>query len=99
MQEMRETSESREIVNQLVGVESEARNSRFAARRAKFEKRLESGETKKATVTEHRRIGRNDPCPCGSKEKFKKCCGKRLADDDERIAAGLARAEGEGNER
>ncbi|MCH9630865.1 MAG: hypothetical protein S4CHLAM37_08730 [Chlamydiia bacterium] len=20
-------------------------------------------------------IGRNDPCPCGSKKKFKKCCG------------------------
>lgn len=19
--------------------------------------------------------GRNDPCPCGSGEKFKKCCG------------------------
>ena len=22
----------------------------------------------------HRRIGRNDPCPCGSGKKFKKCC-------------------------
>lgn len=21
------------------------------------------------------KIGRNDPCPCGSKKKFKKCCG------------------------
>jgi preprotein translocase subunit SecA len=20
--------------------------------------------------------GRNDPCPCGSGQKFKKCCGK-----------------------
>ncbi|MCP5109750.1 MAG: hypothetical protein GY953_02825, partial [bacterium] len=20
--------------------------------------------------------GRNDPCPCGSGKKFKKCCGK-----------------------
>ena len=30
--------------------------------------------------TTHRRsepkIGRNDPCPCGSGQKFKKCCGK-----------------------
>lgn len=24
------------------------------------------------------RVGRNDPCPCGSGEKFKKCCGKEL---------------------
>jgi hypothetical protein len=22
-----------------------------------------------------RRIGRNDPCPCGSGKKYKKCCG------------------------
>jgi uncharacterized protein YecA (UPF0149 family) len=21
--------------------------------------------------------GRNDPCPCGSGRKFKKCCGRR----------------------
>ncbi|MEW5820365.1 MAG: SEC-C metal-binding domain-containing protein [Cyanobacteriota bacterium] len=21
-----------------------------------------------------RKIGRNDPCPCGSGKKFKKCC-------------------------
>jgi hypothetical protein len=24
-----------------------------------------------------RRIGRNEPCPCGSGKKFKKCCGSR----------------------
>lgn len=24
-----------------------------------------------------RHIGRNDPCPCGSGKKYKKCCGKR----------------------
>ena len=22
------------------------------------------------------KIGRNDPCPCGSKKKYKRCCGK-----------------------
>jgi SEC-C motif-containing protein len=22
------------------------------------------------------RVGRNDPCPCGSGEKYKKCCGR-----------------------
>jgi SEC-C motif-containing protein len=22
-----------------------------------------------------RKVGRNDPCPCGSGKKFKKCCG------------------------
>ena len=24
------------------------------------------------------KIGRNDPCPCGSGKKYKKCCGKDL---------------------
>lgn len=24
----------------------------------------------------HHKVGRNDPCPCGSKKKYKKCCGK-----------------------
>ncbi|MFR8275847.1 MAG: SEC-C metal-binding domain-containing protein, partial [Desulfovibrio fairfieldensis] len=22
------------------------------------------------------RVGRNDPCPCGSGKKYKKCCGQ-----------------------
>lgn len=25
------------------------------------------------------KVGRNDPCPCGSGKKFKKCCGARKA--------------------
>jgi preprotein translocase subunit SecA len=31
-------------------------------------------ERQKAPVA--RRVGRNDPCPCGSGKKYKKCCGK-----------------------
>jgi preprotein translocase subunit SecA len=27
------------------------------------------------TVTRGKKIGRNDPCPCGSGKKYKKCCG------------------------
>ena len=29
-------------------------------------------------VNPYKGIGRNDPCPCGSGLKFKKCCGKNL---------------------
>jgi len=29
-----------------------------------------------ALATEVDRIGRNEPCPCGSGKKFKKCCGR-----------------------
>ena len=35
------------------------------------------GEDRKQTpVTGSRGPGRNDPCPCGSGKKYKKCCGK-----------------------
>ncbi|WP_319560596.1 YchJ family protein [Marispirochaeta sp.] len=27
-------------------------------------------------IREEPKIGRNDPCPCGSGKKYKKCCGK-----------------------
>ncbi|NEX60294.1 UPF0149 family protein [Noviherbaspirillum galbum] len=27
------------------------------------------------------KIGRNDPCPCGSGKKYKKCCGAETADE------------------
>ena len=27
-------------------------------------------------VRNENKIGRNDPCPCGSGKKYKKCCGK-----------------------
>ncbi|HRT06268.1 MAG TPA: preprotein translocase subunit SecA [Kiritimatiellia bacterium] len=32
----------------------------------------------KPVVREAPKTGRNDPCPCGSGKKFKKCCGKDL---------------------
>ena len=28
------------------------------------------------TVTKKKKVGRNDPCPCGSGKKYKHCCGK-----------------------
>ena len=31
------------------------------------------------TATKH--VGRNDPCPCGSDKKFKKCCMKKQGDE------------------
>ena len=37
---------------------------------------LESNEEpRKVTVRKTQKIGRNDPCPCGSGKKYKKCCG------------------------
>lgn len=31
---------------------------------------------KSKTVVKGQKIGRNDPCPCGSGKKYKKCCGR-----------------------
>ncbi len=28
------------------------------------------------TIVNENKVGRNDPCPCGSGKKYKKCCGK-----------------------
>ena len=35
-----------------------------------------AGEKKKPYVRKTKKIGRNDPCPCGSGKKYKNCCGK-----------------------
>lgn len=44
------------------------------------EKQKELYKEQKASQTvrnEGPKIGRNDPCPCGSGKKYKKCCGSR----------------------
>jgi preprotein translocase subunit SecA len=33
-------------------------------------------QPKQKTVVKGRKIGRNEPCPCGSGKKYKKCCGR-----------------------
>ena len=35
----------------------------------------DTGEAKKPVV-KGKKVGRNDPCPCGSGKKYKKCCGE-----------------------
>ena len=39
-------------------------------------KRLYREQKASGTVRKPKKIGRNDPCPCGSGKKYKKCCGK-----------------------
>ena len=33
-------------------------------------------QKKSGTIVKGPKIGRNDPCPCGSGKKYKKCCGR-----------------------
>jgi len=38
-------------------------------------KELYLNQKKSNTIVKDKKIGRNDPCPCGSGKKYKKCCG------------------------
>ena len=43
---------------------------------ADTKKRLYLEQKKSGTVIVGKKIGRNDPCPCGSGKKYKQCCGR-----------------------
>ena len=42
------------------------------------EKRTElyKAQKRSTTIVKGKKIGRNDPCPCGSGKKYKFCCGR-----------------------
>ena len=42
---------------------------------AETKKRLTLEQKNARTVVKGEKIGRKDPCPCGSGKKYKKCCG------------------------
>ncbi|MSS64477.1 SEC-C metal-binding domain-containing protein [Velocimicrobium porci] len=39
-------------------------------------KELYKEQKKSGTIVKEKKVGRNDPCPCGSGKKYKFCCGK-----------------------
>ncbi len=47
-------------------------------KRTRQKTRAGSGSQKRATKSKKTeiKVGRNDPCPCGSGKKYKKCCGR-----------------------
>lgn len=67
-----------------MGLDDRSINSRFDRKREK-EEQVKAGlpgedETPLPPpvqpIHKSAEIGRNDPCPCGSGKKYKKCCGK-----------------------
>ncbi len=38
-------------------------------------KELYEEQKKSGTIVKEKKVGRNDPCPCGSGKKYKFCCG------------------------
>ncbi len=55
-----------------VGQFAMAERQRAAAQAPQGEQRV------KQIKLEHPKVGRNDPCPCGSGKKYKKCCGRNV---------------------
>jgi hypothetical protein len=54
-----------------------ARDESFRKKMKQFENVESSNKNQAQTMKTHRnleKIGRNDPCPCGSGKKYKKCC-------------------------
>ena len=50
--------------------------TQFPARLAKGGGREQRAESPEPLKRPGSKLGRNDPCPCGSGKKFKKCCAK-----------------------
>jgi preprotein translocase subunit SecA len=60
----------RETIHDEVGQFAMAERQRAAAQAPQGEQKV------KQIRLEQPKVGRNDPCPCGSGKKYKKCCGK-----------------------
>jgi SEC-C motif-containing protein len=56
------------------GVRSHHERGQFKRRRGRW--MFTEGNMVKSPPLSVTKIGRNDPCPCGSGSKYKKCCGK-----------------------
>jgi len=65
----------------VAGLETVKRPQRFVLSRGEGPEGVRSQESgvrseKPKPVHVAEKVGRNDPCPCGSGKKYKKCCGK-----------------------
>lgn len=48
----------------------------YCGKRSRAQTRQAEQAPSKPFVRDQKKVGRNDPCHCGSGRKFKKCCGK-----------------------
>jgi len=74
-----ELREEAEKVQEMVLEEGEIDESRL-----EFAKKdVFAEEEKKNQPIKTEKVGRNDPCPCGSGKKYKKCCGREALETNE----------------
>ncbi len=55
---------------------AEEQPAQFAAAAQSENTQEPSSRVSNQTIVNKKEVGRNDPCPCGSNKKYKKCCGK-----------------------
>ncbi len=55
----------------------EEKSSSYTYSRGEERKEAQGGQKKQKPIVKGKKIGRNDPCPCGSGKKYKNCCGRR----------------------
>ncbi len=60
-----------------IQVKQEEAEIKVKARQAPLVYNRGDGDGAQQPVHKDRKIGRNDPCPCGSGKKYKKCCGAK----------------------
>lgn len=60
--------------------EEEFEDDDFTGEDDEFAEEFEDDEPPTTIVRKGERVGRNDPCPCGSGKKFKKCCYGKVRD-------------------
>jgi len=74
-----ELREEAEKVQEMVLEEGEIDESKL-----KFAKKdVFAEEERKNQPIKREKVGRNDPCPCGSGKKYKKCCGRDALETNE----------------
>ena len=74
-----------DTVRMILSVEPSREIKRVEVAKVKNEGFVGSGEPVKIKAGVHKKnekVGRNDPCPCGSGKKYKKCCGRNEGDDE-----------------
>ncbi|WP_462421635.1 Rho termination factor N-terminal domain-containing protein [Salinicoccus sp. Marseille-QA3877] len=59
--------DQRDFFDNIAGIVENTRHFKFRGHK--------ESELKTKTIVKEVKVGRNDPCPCGSGKKYKKCCG------------------------
>jgi uncharacterized protein YecA (UPF0149 family) len=72
-QETNGKSNLEQFADSIIEVLPEAMSEYAHLGRAIYQARLEVNDLD-SEPTDRAKVGRNDPCPCGSGKKFKKCC-------------------------